>query len=77
MQNENFFSNENLIAMMDGNVRAYKVINQIEAPEEKQIFYCTSCGFPVPENEWVSNHNCCSGCYMDYCDEQGSKHKEV
>lgn len=47
MPNENFFSNENIIAMMDGNTRAYKVINKIEPLEEKVVSYCLACGWPM------------------------------
>lgn len=49
MPNENFFSNENIIAMMDGNIRAYKIMNSIPV-EEKEIVYCSECGFPVGGN---------------------------
>lgn len=57
MENSNFFSNESILAMMDGNAKAYKIINQIDILEEKDICYCQVCGWPM-DSEYEKEIKC-------------------
>ena len=75
------FSFERVNQMLGLSVSGNSVVDNFERDEGNRIahvdsFLCTACGFPVKEEEFIANHNCCKECWADYCEEQICRHKE-
>ncbi len=60
-----------------GNIQADMMDQDRDTGEKVEDRYlCTECGFKVPEKHWIARRNCCTDCFMDFRNEQGSKYKE-